>query len=101
MRIALSLVLAAVPCLAFAAPSFVPDAAQLRDALSQASGGPVGRINNLSCAPSTPGYVRCTYMEALPRGYVRQAVLVSPHAGHWTVSEGPILERPKVVRAPR
>jgi hypothetical protein len=84
-----------------AAPAFAaapaPTEAQLSQAL-QPILGVAPRVAGVRCQPSTPGFVRCTYLHLTDRGYSRWAVLVSPHDGRWTVSEGPIREKPGVVR---
>jgi hypothetical protein len=84
--------LVASPALAAAASA--PTPAQLSEALGGTNGP---HVTNLRCESSSPGYVRCTYLEWRAQGYTRWAVLVSPHAGRWTISEGPIRERPRQV----
>jgi hypothetical protein len=60
--------------------------------------GAAPRLASVRCRPSSPGFVRCTYLHLNERGYSRWAVLVSAHAGRWSVSEGPIREKAAVVR---
>ena len=85
--------------LAFAAAAAVlPTQADLTGALAQVRGGKRPHVAQAHCAPSSPGYVRCTYLETTKSGYARWAVLVSHHEGRWTVSEGPIRERSNEVR---
>ena len=75
-----------------------PTPVQLSEALAQAQGARP-RISSVRCTPSSPGYVRCTYLELKGLGYSRWAVLVSRHGGRWTVSEGPMRARaPNPVR---
>ena len=86
--------LTAFPAFA-AAPA--PTEAQLSQALRPVL-GVAPRVAGVRCQPSSPRFVRCTYLHLTERGYSRWAVLVSPHEGRWTVSEGPIREKPGVVR---
>lgn len=83
------------------AAAVLPTEADLAQALGQLRRSAPPHVTNLHCAPSTPGYVRCTYLESTPNGYGRWAVLVSGQEGRWTVSEGPIRERAKSVRRSR
>ena len=92
--IVLAGLLAAAPAYAAAA---APTEAQLSQALKPVL-GVAPKVAGVRCQASTPGFVRCTYLHLTDRGYSRWAVLVSPHEGRWTVSEGPIRERPGVVR---
>lgn len=88
--------------LAFAAAAAVlPTEADLAGALAQVRGGKPPRVAQAHCAPSAPGYIRCTYLEATKGGYGRWAVLVSSHQGRWSVSEGPIRERADEIRRSR
>lgn len=85
--------------LAFAAAAAVlPTEKDLAGALAQLRHGPPPRVAQAHCAPSAPGFIRCTYLEGTANGYGRWAVLVSHHDGKWTVSEGPIRERADAVR---
>lgn len=85
--------------LAFAAAAAVlPSEADLAGALAQLRGGKPPHVAQAHCAASSPGFVRCTYLETTKSGYGRWAVLVSHHDRRWTVSEGPIRERPNEVR---
>jgi hypothetical protein len=94
---AILLMLAALaPARAVVAPA-APTAHELSQAVAQARGAPP-RISRVRCRDSSPGYVRCTYLELTGKGYTRWAVLVSPHDGRWTVSEGPIREKAPDVR---
>lgn len=84
-----------------AAAAVLPTDADLAGALAELRGGAPPRVNQSHCAPSSPGYVRCTYLEGTATGYSRWAVLVSHKAGRWSVSEGPIRERANSVRKVR
>lgn len=86
----------AVPAAAAAADD-VPTPAELSEALDQVR-GKTQTVRNVRCAPSSPGYVRCTYHQPTPKGYTRWAVLVSEHEDRWSVSEGPVRDRAKSVR---
>ncbi len=97
MKALLALVLSLAPMTA-AAVTAAPTPAQLRQALTELRRAPVGPINGLACQASRSGYVRCTYRETIPGGYERMAVLVSSHGGRWSVSEGPIPEKPAAIR---
>src|SRR5688572_20929587 len=88
--------LAAAPAFA-AAPAPAPTETELSQALKPVL-GVAPRVAGVRCRPSSAGFVRCTYLHLTDRGYSRWAVLVSPHDGRWTVSEGPIREKPGVVR---
>ena len=84
-----------------AAPAFAAASAPTETQLSQALRPVLGvapRVAGVRCQPSSASFVRCTYLHLTERGYSRWAVLVSPHDGRWTVSEGPIREKPGVVR---
>ena len=83
------------------APALAAASAPTEDQLSQALRPVLGiapKVAGVRCQPSSPGFVRCTYLHLTDRGYSRWAVLVSPHDGRWTVSEGPVREKPDVVR---
>jgi hypothetical protein len=84
-----------------AAIAVLPSDVDLSQALGGAHGGVPPHVTNARCAPSSPGFIRCTYLESTPLGYSRWAVLVSNHGGRWSVSEGPIKERVKSVRKVR
>lgn len=86
--------LAAAPALAAAS---APTDTQLSQALKPVL-GVAPRVAGVRCQPSGAGFVRCTYLHLTDRGYSRWAVLVSPHAGRWTVSEGPVRDKLGVVR---
>lgn len=94
--IALCILALAAPAAAWAADD-TPTPAELSEALDQVR-GKTQPVRNVRCAKSTPGYVRCTYNQPTPKGYTRWAVLVSEHAGRWSVSEGPMRERASSVR---
>lgn len=91
--------LAASGLLLAAAAPVAPSEAQLADALKAVMGARP-QLAQVRCQPSGPGYVRCTYLVLKGPGYQRFAVLVTPHDGRWTVSEGPIPEKaPDPVRS--
>jgi hypothetical protein len=82
---------------AAAAPTaLAPTPAELSQAIARLQGAEP-RLSNVHCQPSSRHFVRCTYLQWGAQGYRRWAVLVSPRAGRWTVSEGPIREKPRAV----